>query len=266
MLDDRIIVQDRPDYGLAALLQNNRGMDAASLAMMNGGGFGGNYWVWLILLLLWGGNGFGRNGNAQFAELQSQISSNQNANLIMDGIKGNATAIGNLASNLNCDFNTLNSAICSVQSAIQNVAAQNGLSAERVINAVNMGDCNVITAIKDCCCGTQKAILEMGYQNQLANCQQTNALTNEMTQGFSGLNFAIQNGFSQLGYTNADQTCKLLTAGEQNTQRIIDTLNNHWNSDLQQRYNDVRLQLSQKEQNEYLISQLKTTTTGTAAA
>ena len=72
----------------------------------------------------------------------------------MDGIKGNSTAIGQLASNLNCDFNTLNSAICQVQSAIQNVAAQTGLTGERVINAVNMGDCNVIAAIKDCCCNT----------------------------------------------------------------------------------------------------------------
>ena len=85
-----------------------------------------------------------------------------------------------------------------------------------------------------------------------------------MTQGFSGLNFAIQNGFAQLGYTNANQTCELLNAGNQNTQRIIDTLNNHWNADLQQRYNDARLELSQKAQNEYLISQLKTTTTTAA--
>jgi len=74
------------------------------------------------------------------------------------------------------------------------------------------------------------------------------------------LNFAIQNGFAQLGYTNSNQTCELLNAGNQNTQRIIDTLNSHWNADLQQRYNDARLELSQKAQNEYLISQLKTTT------
>ena len=73
----------------------------------------------------------------------------------MDGIKGNTTAIGQLATNLNCDFNTLNSAICDVKAGIQQVAGQVGFSAERVINAVNMGDCNVIQAIKDCCCTTQ---------------------------------------------------------------------------------------------------------------
>lgn len=163
------------------------------------------------------------------------------------------------ASNLNCDFNTLNNCCCDLRNAITNVAGQMGFSAERVINAVNMGDCGVISAIKDCCCNTQQSILKMGYEQQLATCNQTNAFTSEMTRGFSGLNYAISNGFASIGYANAQQTCELLNAGNANTQRIIDTLNNHWNADLQQRYNDARLELSQKAQNEYLISQLKTT-------
>ena len=220
--------------------------------------------IYLIFLALFGrGFGFGNNGNccenAQIQALSAQMSDNQNSNLLMDGIKGNTNAISSLASNLNCDFNTLNSAICNVQSAIQNVAAQTGFSAERVINAINMGDCGIITAVKDCCCNTQQSILKMGYEQQLATCNQTNTLTNEMTRGFSSLNYAITNGFSQAGYANAQQTCELLNAGSANTQRIIDTLNNHWTSDLQQKYNDARLELSQKAQNEYLISQLKTT-------
>lgn len=252
MVEDRIILQDRGyDATTAALLNNN----------MNN--WGNNPFMYLIFLALFGRgwNGFGGNGNVQAAELSAQISSNQNANLVMDGIKGNAAAINQLAQNLNCDFNTLNSCCCDLRNAISQVSGQIGFSAERVINAVNMGDCGVITAIKDCCCNTQKAILESNYQNQLATCKQTNTLTNEMTQGFSGLNFAISNGFSQVGYANAQQTCELLNAGTTNTQRIIDTLNNHWNAELQQKYNDARLELSQKAQNEYLISQLKTTTT-----
>ena len=220
--------------------------------------------IYLIFLALFGrGFGFGNNGNccenAQIQALSAQMSDNQNSNLLMDGIKGNTNAISSLASNLNCDFNTLNSAICNVQSAIQNVAAQTGFSAERVINAINMGDCGIITAVKDCCCNTQQSILKMGYEQQLATCNQTNTLTNEMTRGFSGLNYALSNGFANIGYANAQQTCELLNAGSANTQRIIDTLNNHWTSDLQQKYNDARLELSQKAQNEYLISQLKTT-------
>ena len=278
MLEDRIYVDRGIDAGTAALLNNNNGWNSplAAMAMMNNGmnGFGGNGWlnnpfIYLIFLAMFGrGFGFGNNGNccenAQIQALSAQMSDNQNSNLLMDGIKGNTNAISSLASNLNCDFNTLNSAICNVQSAIQNVAAQTGFSAERVINAINMGDCGIITAVKDCCCNTQQSILKMGYEQQLATCNQTNTLTNEMTRGFSGLNYAISNGFSQTGYATAQQTCELLNAGKDNTQRIIDTLNNHWSDDLRQRYNDARLELSQKAQNEYLISQLRTTTTPAA--
>ena len=278
MVEDRIYVDRGIDAGTAALLNNNNGWNSplAAMAMMNNGmnGFGGNGWlnnpfIYLIFLAMFGrGFGFGNNGNccenAQIQALSAQMSDNQNSNLLMDGIKGNTNAISSLASNLNCDFNTLNSAICNVQSAIQNVAAQTGFSAERVINAINMGDCGIITAVKDCCCNTQQSILKMGYEQQLATCNQTNTLTNEMTRGFSGLNQAIINGFSQAGYATAQQTCELLNAGKDNTQRIIDTLNNHWNDDLRQRYNDARLELSQKAQNEYLISQLRTTTTPAA--
>lgn len=278
MIEDRIYVDRGIDAGTAALLSNNNmNNPLAAMAMMNGGmgmnGWMNNPFIYLIFLALFGrGFGFGNNGcndcctNAQIQALSAQMSDNQNSNLLMDAIKGNSNAVSSLAANINCDFNTLNSAICSVQQAISNVAAQTGFSAERVINAINTGDCGIITAVKDCCCNTQQSILKMGYEQQLATCQQTNTLTNEMTQGFSGLNYAITNGFSQSGYANAQQTCELLNAGNANTQRIIDTLNSHWNQELQQRYNDARLELSQKAQNEYLIAQLKTTGTTTTPA
>lgn len=42
----------------------------------------------------------------------------------MDAVKGNNNAITQLASNLNCDFNSLNNAICAVRSGIQDVAVK----------------------------------------------------------------------------------------------------------------------------------------------
>ncbi len=62
----------------------------------------------------------------------------------------------------------------------------------------------------------------------------------------------------------ATDKCDVIRASQDNTQRIIDTLNNHWQADLQQRYNDARLELSQQRQNAELIAALKTTTTTTA--
>ena len=189
MIDDRIYIDRGIDTSAAALLANNLNNPMTAMAMMNGG-MGNAMWnnpfVYIILLALFGNNGFwGNNGqcgnNSQIQALAAQMSDNQNSNLLMDGIKGNAQAVSTLAANLNCDFNTLNTAICNVQSAIQNVAAQTGFSAERVINAINTGDCGIITAVKDCCCNTQQSILKMGYEQQLATCNQTNTLTNEMT-------------------------------------------------------------------------------------
>lgn len=236
------------------------------MALMNGGSNWQNnpfiYLVWMMFAnRMWGGE---RDcaGNAQYMALQNQISDNQNANLVMDGIKGTTDAVRQLAANLNCDFNTLNSAICDVRSGIQQVAGQIGFSSERVINAVNMGDCNVIQAIQNCCCQTQQSILKMGYENQLANCNQTNVLSNAI----QGVNVGLERGFSAVAYETQKQTCDLLNAGNSNTQRIIDVLNNHWNNELQQKYDDVRTELSQYRQSAYLISQLKPTSTTTAAA
>lgn len=244
----------------------NNGLEMA--ALMNGGMGGGQwnnpfiYLVWMMFAQrMWGGNLENAAGlNPQYATLQNQMQDNQNANLIMDGIKGNASSIATLAQNLNCDFNTLQQCCYDVKNAITQVSGQVGYSAERVINAAQMGDCQIIQALKDCCCGTQQAIQRMGYEQQLATCHQTNTLTSEITRGFTGLNYAISQGFASTAYENQRQTCDLLRAGEINTQRIVDTLNQHWRDELQQKYNDARLELSQLRQNETLIAALKPTT------
>jgi hypothetical protein len=220
----------------------------------------------------WGGGEGGAQGQQnievqnQLAAIRSQMATDQNSNLLMDAIRGNATAIGQLASNLNCDFNALQGAICDVRGGIDRLSGQVGFSAERVINAVTLGNANITQALQNCCCETKSAILEMGYQNQLANCQQTGALTQAINaasvqnqQNFTMLGNQLQQGFCQVGYATQAQTCEIIQAGNANTQRIIDTLNCHWSQDLQQRYNDTRLELSQLKQNETLIAALKTT-------
>lgn len=272
---EKIICHERDNDALAYLAGmngQNRGCDPMAMAAMMNGGMNGMwnnpfaYLIWLVFAGRFMGNGWDGNGGAQgnitaqLDSLRNQMADNQNSNLVMDAIKGNQAAIGQLAGNLNCDFNQLQNAICCVKSAIEQVTGQVGFTSERVINAVNMGDCNIIQAIKDCCCNTQKSILEMGYQNQLQNCQQTNTLMG----GINTLNTGLERGFANVAYESQAQTCQLINAGNANTQRIIDVLNCHWNAELQQKYQDARLELSQQRQNAFLISQLKTTTTTTA--
>lgn len=55
-------------------------------------------------------NGNGEWGNGQ--GLANQLNNDANTNLTIRAIDGNRDALRELATNLNCDFNTLNSAIC----------------------------------------------------------------------------------------------------------------------------------------------------------
>lgn len=256
----------------AALLARGRDNDPATmLAAMNGGMGGGwnNPFAYMMMLGMFrfmygdGWNG-GHNGNVQRAEIQSQIdclrnqmSDNHNSDLLMGAIQGNNQDLKTLAANLNCDFNALQSSVCGIQAAIQDVGGKVGFSAERVINAANLGNLNIIQQLKDCCCTTQQNINRMGYENQLGQ----KDIINSMQRGFDFNNRSIERGFSALGFQLQQDKCDIIRSNQDNTQRIVDVLNNHWQQDLQQKYNDARLELSQQRQNATIIAALKTTTT-----
>lgn len=266
---------DNNDALIAALANHNNDPMAMAAMMNNQNQWGNNpfaYLIWLVFAMrMWNNNGEGNLQNnaiqSQLDSLRSQMSDNQNSNLIIDAVKGNETAIGQLANNLNCDFNTLSNAICSVRSGVQEVAGQVGFSAERVINAINLGDANLTSALQSCCCQTQQNIIKMGYESQLGQKDIVNTIQTQtlaMQQGHSNITTEILRNLATITAQNQQDKCDILRSGELNTQRIVDVLNNHWTADLQQRYNDARLELSQLRQNETLISALKTTTTTTA--
>lgn len=277
---EKIICCDKGNDALAYAAMANRQNDPMAMAaMMNGGmnNWMNNPFMYLILLAMFGGNGFfGNRNGVQGAEIEGQINSlrtamadNHNTDLLMDAVKGNGVALGQLAQNLNCDFNQLQQGVCGVQAAVQQVAGQVGMSAERVINAAQLGDLNIVQQLKDCCCQTQQSILNMGYQNQLGQKDIINGMEKQslgFERSLDFVNRSVERGFSALGYQNAQDKCDIINAAQANTQRIVDTLNSHWQADLQQRYNDARLELSQQRQNAELIAALKTTTTTTATA
>lgn len=172
----------------------------------------------------WGNEGFGGAQGAQNIEVQGQLaaireqmSSNQNSNLLMDAIKGNNVAIGQLASQLNCDFNTLNSAICDVKGGIDKVAGAVGFSAERVINAVQSGDATLSRQLSECCCDVREAITRQGYENQLATVNQTNVLQSSINTVATGQ----ERGFSSVAYETQRQTCDITKAIADSTAQIL---------------------------------------------
>lgn len=255
----------------AALLARGRDNDPATmLAAMNGGMGGGwnNPFAYMMMLgmfrFMYGDGWNGQNGNVQRAEIQSQIDSlrnqmsdNHNSDLLMGAIQGNNQDLKTLAANLNCDFNALQSSVCGIQAAIQDVGGKVGFSAERVINAANLGNLNIIQQLKDCCCTTQQNINRMGYENQLGQ----KDIINAMQQGFCYTNTGLERGFSNLGNLIQTVVCDLKTSGKENTQRIVDVLNSHWEQDLRIQLEDSK----RREQTGFIIQQLKTTTTTTGA-
>ena len=178
-------------FDIMAMLPNlmgGKGVDPGLLALLNQGrnnqdAWGGNgmWFIWIILLwFIWGrngwGNGFGGNG------LPAELNGDVGREYLMSAIQGNGNAINQLASSLNCSTQQLQTALCNIQGLIQGVGNQVGMSTQQIINAFQSGNQAVLTQIADCCCKTQNAITTMGYENQLAMCNQTNALVNTANQ------------------------------------------------------------------------------------
>lgn len=207
--------------------QNGFGNDFLTGALLGGGGgfggFGGGAnWIlpWL-LFALWGNNGWGGFGgfggnrggngccggfNGGIGFLSDQLNNDAGRELIMQAIQGNATAISQLASTLNCSVGDLNNALNSISTQICNLGNQVGMSTMQVIQAINAGDTALQSKLADCCCQTQKAILESNYLTE---------------RGFCNTNQILAKGFSDLGYADAQQTCELKQTANANTAAII---------------------------------------------
>lgn len=207
--------------------QNGFGNDFLTGALLGGGGgfggFGGGAnWIlpWL-LFALWGNNGWGGFGgfggnrggngccggfNGGIGFLSDQLNNDAGRELIMQAIQGNATAISQLASTLNCSVGDLNNALNSISTQICNLGNQVGMSTMQVIQAINAGDTALQSKLADCCCQTQKAILESNYLTE---------------RGFCSTNQILAKGFSDLGYADAQQTCELKQTANANTAAII---------------------------------------------
>ena len=160
-----------------------------------GDGEGGFLWILLVLLLGggawgngWGGGRGGAGGGAAesvdraVAQARADGLSDQ---VVIDAVRGNETAISQLASTLHCDVNAIQTVLCGMDKSILQVANQVGLSSTQIINAVQAGNCQLTQAIADCCCKTQTAILTQGYETRIQNMEQTNALTGVINAGFS---------------------------------------------------------------------------------
>ena len=167
-----------------------RGIDPAVLYNMggnNGGFFGNNGFESIIALIivaaLFGnnnGNGiFGGGGNSNSAERE----------MLMSAIQRNGTDLSQLAQTIGCSTARVQDAVTQVSTQICNLAGQNAMSFQQVINALQAGNASLATQLATCCCDLKGIMSE---------------------------------GFSSIGYAFRDQTCSIEKAIAASTAQILE--------------------------------------------
>ena len=222
------------------------------LALSQNGGFGnGGSWMWMMfmwILFPWifGGNGAFGNNNGFLA---NQLNNDAGRDLLLQAINGRSDALGQLAQILNTSVSNVQNGVNAIQSAVQTVGAQVGLSGQQVINSVQAGNASLSQQLCQCCCENRLAIANqtnaiqatmasnhsastlLASQNhaedmlqraqaeaadQLAVCQQTNALTTQASNNTNAILGAIKDQNAMI----VDQFCALK---ERELQNKIDT-------------------------------------------
>lgn len=167
----------------------NRGIDSSYLMGLmsgnNNGGFFGNNGgfqdiIALIVIAAIFGNGnfgFGGNGNSQNSQLLASL------------LERNGVDIAALGNSINCSSDRMRDAIGQVSTQICNLAGQNAMSFQQVINSIQAGNSTLAAQLAQCCCDLKGIMSE---------------------------------GFSSVGYALRDQTCNLEKAIAASTAQILD--------------------------------------------
>lgn len=188
------------------------------LALQNNGGFGNNgNWIWILFLwLIWGNNGWNNNGfggNTGTGYLSNQLSNDAGRELLLQAINGRADAAEQLAMATNTSVGNVQTALNTIQSSIQGVSNQVGVSGMQIQNAIQSGNATL---------GQQ--ICQAACDNKFAIANQTNTLQGQLSNSHASLQLqmAQQAGNDQLSM--CQQTNTLVNDADSNTQRIIDIL------------------------------------------
>lgn len=167
----------------------NKGIDSSYLMGLmsgnnNGGFFGGNggfqdIIALIVIAAIFGNGNFGFGGNGN----------NQNSQLLASLLERNGVDIAALGNSINCSSDRMRDAICQVSTQICNLAGQNAMSFQQVINSIQAGNATLAGQLAQCCCDLKGIMSE---------------------------------GFSSVGYALRDQTCNLEKAIAASTAQILE--------------------------------------------
>lgn len=171
----------------------------------NGGGFGGGFggdWGWIILLLLigWGGNGYGMGGYGGFAGglgvdfpwlLNGQNGINNNVN---DGFRD--AQLHDSVTSVRDGVSALATQLCGCCGDMQMALANSTAGIQQSL-------CNGFAGTTAAVTGAQNAISQQLNANEIANLNRSFAEQTANMQGFNGVN----SGVADLRYTVATEAC-----------------------------------------------------------
>lgn len=217
------------DMGALMGMLANKGVDPNVVAVLNdkcrNGDWNEGGGIWIVLLFLFllgigGGNGFfgNRNGFDNVAGVDRTVVNEANYSRLLDAVGTNGTrqemAIQNLAQTLNCDVNSIKSALCSVD---KQLAVNQG----SIINSIQSCCCNLQGKIQECCCETNRNIERQACQTR-ADIQDVRFLISSSQAAQDNL---IQSQFAAQNAYLADQFCQIqMRELEATNQRLRDDL------------------------------------------
>jgi hypothetical protein len=200
-----------PDKGATSSIDPNLWM-----ALNNNGGFGGNgNWIWILFLwMIWGfngNNGFGNNGGAGF--LSNQLNNTAGRDLLLQAINGRADSLSQLASILNTSVENVKNGLCSLQSSIQTVGSQVGMSGLETINSIQAGNAALGRQLCECCC-----------ENRLAIANQTSALQSTLAAHDSNIRLQLAQNEASDQLAVCQQTNQLGAQADRNTNSVLNAI------------------------------------------
>lgn len=206
-----------------------------------GYGFGGDWWAWIIILALFGWGGFGgRQGfgggfngcnscctPATCAEVQNGFNQQATQNML-NGIENGICSLG--YDQLN-QMNGINQNISTTGNALQQSITQMGIAQMQDTNALSR-------QLADCCCETREAIQGVNYNMAQSFCN----LGNQVNQAVQTI---TQNDNANYRALHDELVSYRMEAKDEKI------------ADLQSQIQALNLAVSQRNQNDYLVNQLR---------
>ena len=208
------------------LFGNGGGLAGGALGFLLGlvfgnGWFGGN----------WGGFGGGNSGAAA-ASLGAQATAYNNTDLLMNAIQGTDADIRQLATMANTDFDSMKTALATLNAGLQNVGSQIGISSLQVVNAIQSGNAALASQLCQCCCENRLLTTQQGYEARIQTIEQTNLLgsqadrnTKSITDAIAAQTVAMNDGFCAIKERELQSKIDSLTAQNTTLRGQIDNAN-----------------------------------------